>query len=168
MSNSERFSRNEPIPAAPSPEEDRARMRRALELAAEAAKRDEVPVGAVITDRDGTVIGEGFNLCESEMRVTKHAELTALDCACARLGGWRLDGCTLYVTLEPCPMCAGALIASRVSRIVFGAKDSRAGALGTVLDLNAYPLFSKPSVTSGVLADECAALLSDFFRRKRK
>ena len=155
-------------PALPSRDEDLVYMRRALELAASAAELGEVPVGAVITDRDGTVIGEGFNLCESEKRVTKHAELTALDRACEKRGGWRLDGCTLYVTLEPCPMCAGALVASRVSRIVFGAKDSRAGALGTVLDLNAYPLFSKPEITSGVLADECSALLSDFFRQKRK
>lgn len=146
---------------------DAQMMRRALALAARAAAEGEVPVGCVIT-RGGSIIAEGRNRTEGDRRVLRHAELCAIEAACAALGGWRLNGCTLYVTLEPCPMCAGAIVFARLPRVVFGAKDSRAGSFGSLLDLRAYPLPSRPEVTGGVLGDECSALLREFFAARRR
>ena len=141
-------------------------MKRALTLANEAAEMGEVPVGAVIV-RNGEIIAEGINRRESEKNALCHAEIEAINNACRRLGGWRLPGCELYVTLEPCPMCAGAIINSRLDRVVYGAKDPRMGALGSLIDLNCYPLGHKVKVTGGVLAEESLELLRDFFGEMR-
>jgi len=141
-------------------------MREALEEAKKAAAAGEVPVGAVVV-KNGAVIARAYNEREKSKDVSAHAELTAMRRAAAVTGDRRLSDCTLYVTLEPCPMCAGAILAARVGRVVFGAYDPAAGALGSVLNLPRYPLGHDPAVTGGVLADDCAALLSDFFRRRR-
>ena len=140
-------------------------MRRALDEAKNAFYEDEVPVGAVIV-RNGEIIASAHNTRESDKNALNHAEIKAIDEACKALGGWRLVGCTLYVTLEPCPMCAGAIINSRVERVVYGAHDKKVGSFGTMLDLTDYPLY-KPEVEGGVLSDECSAILSDFFKAKR-
>ena len=142
-------------------------MREAIGLAKLAEEIDEVPVGALIVCR-GKIIARAYNTRESDKSATGHAELRAIEAACRALGGWRLPDSTLYVTLEPCVMCAGAILHARLDRVVFGASDPKAGAFGSVLDLNAYPLNHKSAITSGVLADECSALLSDYFRRKRE
>ena len=142
-------------------------MREAIGLAKLAEEIDEVPVGALIVCR-GEIIARAYNTRESDKSATGHAELRAIEAACRALGGWRLPDSTLYVTLEPCVMCAGAILHARLDRVVFGASDPKAGAFGSVLDLNAYPLNHKSAITSGVLADECSALLSDYFRRKRE
>lgn len=140
-------------------------MRRALELAAEASVRGDVPVGAVVLDPSGAVIGEGANTRERDADPTGHAEIVALRAAAARLGEWRLEGCTIVVTLEPCAMCAGALVGARVAALVFGAFDDKAGAVGSLWDLvRDRRLNHRPEVTSGLLADESAALLRAFFR----
>lgn len=151
--------------AAGAPEDEKF-MRRALELARECAEAGEVPVGAVMV-RDGEIIAEAGNAREREKLATAHAECRAIEAACRALGGWHLTRCTLYVTLEPCPMCAGAIVNSRVDRLVFGASDPKAGAFGSVVDLAALPLNHRPEVRRGVLADECAAALSAFFSAKR-
>ena len=140
-------------------------MRRALDEARKAFSEDEVPVGAVIV-RNGEIIASAHNTRESDKNALHHAEIKVIDASCKALYGWRLVGCTLYVTLEPCPMCAGAIINSRVERVVYGASDKKAGSFGTMLDLTAYPLY-KPEVEGGVLSDECSAILSDFFKAKR-
>ena len=137
-------------------------MREALRESDAAAEAGEVPVGAVIV-YGGEIIARGRNARESDKNALRHAELTAIDIACGVRGGWRLTDCTLYVTLEPCPMCAGAIINARIPRVVYGAKDARAGALGSVLNMSAYPLGWRPEIVTGVLADECAAKLSKFF-----
>ena len=137
----------------------------ALDEARLAAQEDEVPVGAVIV-RNGQVIARAYNTREYGKNALYHAEIKAIDLACKALGGWRLVGCTMYVTLEPCPMCAGAIVNSRIERVVYGAPDHKAGAFGTMLNLTDYPLF-KPQITSGVLADECASILTAFFKKKR-
>lgn len=142
-------------------------MKEAIDLAKRAGELDEVPVGALIVCR-GKIIATAYNTRERDRCATCHAELRAIEAACRALGGWRLPDSTLYVTLEPCTMCAGAILHARVDRVVFGAKDPKAGALGSVIDLNALPLNHKSEVTSGVLADECSALLSDYFRAKRE
>lgn len=142
-------------------------MREALSEAKIAAGEGEVPVGAVIV-RDGKIIARAHNLCETRKNAVCHAELLAISGACCASGGWRLSDCTLYVTLEPCPMCAGAIINSRIQNVVYGAKDARAGALGSLLALQSYPLAAKPKIIGGVLRDECTALLHDFFEEKRK
>lgn len=147
--------------------EDQRFMTEALALASEAAAEGEVPVGAVIV-RDGTVIARGRNRRESDKNALAHAEIEAIHAACRALGGWRLPGCTLYVTLEPCPMCAGAIINSRIERVVFGAADPKAGSCRSVVSLFDLPYNHKPALTEGVLADDCAALLSDFFSRLRR
>ena len=142
-------------------------MRRALELAADAAQAGEVPVGAVVV-LDGKVIGEGFNAPISRADPTAHAEVRALRDAASRLGNYRLPGSTLYVTLEPCAMCAGAILHARVARVVFGASDPKTGAAGGVVDLFAEPrLNHQTQVVSGVLADDCGNTLREFFLRKR-
>lgn len=138
-------------------------MRLALELAREAAAEGEVPVGAVVV-RDGQVIGTGRNRRELAKNALAHAELEAIDAACRTLGGWRLSGCTLYVTLEPCPMCAGAIINARIDRVVQGTVDPKAGSCGSLTDLFALPYNHRPALTTGVLEEECAEELRAFFR----
>lgn len=130
------------------------------------AAMGEIPVGAVIV-KDGEIIAQAHNLRENGGGATAHAEIVAINEACQKLGGWRLSGCELYVTLEPCPMCAGAIINSRLDRVVYGAKDPRMGALGSLIDLNCYPLGHKVKVTGGVLAEESLELLRDFFGEMR-
>lgn len=139
----------------------------ALEQADAAAEQGEIPVGAVLVDENGTVVSAVHNLCEANRSPLMHAEMLALDTGCRKKGDWRLTGHTLYVTLEPCPMCAGAISHARVDRVVFGAPDARAGALGSLFDLSAYPLESVPEVQGGVLREECAERLRRFFRTKR-
>jgi len=142
-------------------------MRLALEQAAEAARLGEVPVGAVAV-LNSAVIGEGYNRKESDGDPTAHAEIIAIRAAAERLGNWRLIGVTLYCTLEPCPMCAGAMIQGRLSRLVYGAKDTRFGADGTVVDVLRQPAFNhRVEVVTGVLADEAGELLQAFFRSLR-
>ncbi len=148
-------------------ETDEMYMREALALAAEAAIDGEAPIGAVIV-RDDRIVGRGRNRREKDKNALAHAEIEAINEACAALGGWRLIGCTMYVTLEPCPMCAGAIINSRIERVVFGASDAKAGSCGSVTDLFALPYNHRPQLVSGVLADECAAVLTEFFRGLRK
>ena len=145
----------------------REHMRAALAQAKAALDLGEVPVGAAIVC-DGQVIALAHNERETTLDPTAHAEILAIRAAGERLGTWRLSDCTLYVTLEPCPMCAGAIINSRISRVVFGAYDKKAGAFGSVMDMNAFPLNHKCEVSGGVLEEECALLLSDFFRDLRK
>ena len=140
----------------------------ALSLAREAFDAGEVPVGCVVTDRDGKVIGRGRNRRREAADATAHAEIEAIQQACTALGDWRLEGCTLTVTLEPCPMCAGAIINARIPRLVFGAADPKAGSCGSVTDLFALPYNHRPEVVSGVLAEESAALLQEFFVRLRE
>ena len=142
-------------------------MQEAISLAEQAAARGEVPVGALIV-RDGACIGRGYNLREMQGSAIAHAEILAIEEACRALGDWRLTGCTLYVTLEPCPMCAGAIINSRIDRVVFGLKDAVAGCCGSVINLNRYPFSHAFSLTEGVCEEECAALLRDFFRVRRQ
>ena len=144
---------------------DEVFMRIALQEAQKAQAEDEVPVGAIIV-RNGEVIASAYNTREYGKNALYHAEIKAIDMACKNLGGWRLVGCTMYVTLEPCPMCAGAIINARVERVVYGAPDHKAGAFGTMINLTDYPLF-KPQITSGVLAEECASILTNFFKNKR-
>ena len=146
---------------------EEAYMRLALELAAEAAAEGEVPVGAVIV-REGAVVGVGRNRRERARNALAHAEIEAIADACRRLGGWRLFGSTLYVTLEPCPMCAGAIINARIDRVVFGARDPKAGSCGSVTDLFSLPYNHKPAVQGGLLEEECGRVLSDFFRSLRQ
>lgn len=147
--------------------QDEEYMRRALRLAEQAAEMGEVPVGAVVV-RGGEVIGAAGNRRECDHRATAHAELLAIEQACEALGSWRLQDCTLYVTLEPCPMCAGAIVNARVGRVVFGCKDARAGAMGSVLNLPSYPLNHRPQCTYGVCEQECRAVLQAFFAARRK
>ena len=143
-------------------------MRQALALAALAAGDGDVPVGAVVVDASGTVIGTGRNTRERDNDPTGHAEIVAMREAAAALGEWRLEGCTLVVTLEPCTMCAGALVAARVQRLVFGAFDEKAGAVGSLWDVvRDRRLNHRPEVVSGVLADDSAMLLRDFFLTHR-
>ena len=142
-------------------------MEMALAEAREAAREGEIPVGAVIV-KDGAVIAKAYNNREATGDATGHAELLAIRRACEVLGGWHLEKCTLYVTLEPCPMCMGAIVNSRLGKIVFGAKDAKAGACGSVIDLRSYPLNHKPIVEHGFMKEECVAVLSDFFKSKRQ
>ena len=147
--------------------EDIVYMRQALELAARAAAAGEVPVGALII-HENTVIAEAYNERESLPSALAHAELTAMRLACERLGRWRLSGCTLFVTLEPCVMCAGAIVQSRVDRVVYGARDPKGGAVESLYKvLSDERLNHRPVVTSGVLSDECGKILSEFFKKKR-
>ena len=143
-------------------------MKMALKRAQEAAKMGEIPVGAIVVNGDGKIISSAYNLRETDKKATAHAEILAIEQACAALGGWRLQGCTLYVTLEPCPMCAGALVNSRIDRVVFGAYDMQAGCCGSVVNFNAYPFNHSFVITGGVLEIECRNMLKDFFEGKRK
>lgn len=142
-------------------------MKQALELAQEAADNDEVPVGCIICDADGKIIGRGRNRREENSDATAHAEIEAIREACNKIGDWRLEGCTLYVTLEPCPMCTGAIINSRIPTLVFGARDSVTGSCGSVIDLFCENYGHKPAVYPGVLKEESAQLLKSFFKDKR-
>ena len=141
-------------------------MSRALELARQAALEGEVPVGAVVV-LDGRIIGEGRNRREKSRNALSHAELEAIDAACKALNGWRLWQCDLYVRLEPCPMCAGAIINARLRRVIYGTADPKAGSFGSVIDFNSLPYNHKPELTAGVLQGECAGVLSDFFATLR-
>ena len=144
-----------------------AYMREALALAREAFDAGEVPVGCVVAGPGGTIIGRGRNRRQELGDATAHAEIEAIREACAALGDWRLEGCTLFVTLEPCPMCTGAIINSRVPCLVFGARESVSGSCGSVIDLFMERYGHHPSVFAGVLRDDCAALLRSFFRERR-
>lgn len=144
-------------------------MKKALELARIAAEQGEVPVGAVVVKKSsGEIIGRGFNRREYGRSPLTHAEIIAIDEASRRLGGWRLIDCELFVTLEPCPMCAGAMINSRIERVVFGAFDPKAGSCGSVVNLFELPYNHKPELVGGVLESECAEILSEFFKQLRK
>jgi tRNA(adenine34) deaminase len=148
--------------------EDGVFMERGLELAAQAEAEGEVPVGALVV-LDGQILGEGWNRREAEQDPTAHAEILALRAAGRRLGSWRLEGATLYVTLEPCPMCAGALVNARVARLVYGCADPKAGAVQTLFRIADDPrLNHRLEICSGVLADDSAALLARFFSSRRK
>lgn len=141
-------------------------MREALSLAREAAQEGEVPVGCVIV-KDGEIIGRGRNRREELQRTSSHAEMEAIAQANERLRSWRLDGCTLYVTLEPCPMCAGAIVNARIPRVYYGARDEAMGACGGVLNLFMERFPFRPELVGGILKDECRAVLADFFRTLR-
>lgn len=143
-------------------------MREALSLAARAAEIGEIPVGALVVNAKGEIISSAYNLRENKKSATAHAEILAIEKACETLGGWRLQGCTLYVTLEPCPMCAGALVNSRIDRVVFGAYDMQAGCCGSVVNFNAYPFNHAFEIEGGVMERECRAALTEFFEKKRK
>ena len=142
-------------------------MQRAIELAQEASKKGEIPVGAVIV-RNGEIIGEGKNEREAKQNALSHAEIEAINNACKTKGDWRLDDCEMYVTLEPCPMCAGAIINARIKTLVFGAYDSKAGSIDSVINLCDYPYGHKPEIYGGILEDECKKLLKTFFEDLRK
>ena len=143
-------------------------MRRALELAQQAAAMGEVPVGAVIVRRTtGEIVGEGYNRRETDRHALAHAELMAIDAACRKLGGWRLPDCALYVTLEPCPMCSGAIIQARIDEVYYGASDPKSGAVQSVQQMFLLPYNYRPAAVGGVLQEECSALLSAFFRDLR-
>ena len=143
-------------------------MRAALALAHAAAADGEVPVGCVIVDAGGRIIGRGRNRRERTHRADAHAEMEAIAEACRALGTWRLDGCTLYVTLEPCPMCAGAILNARIPTVVYGAREAKSGSCGSVIDLFFENYGFQPRVYGGILKDECAALLRNFFLRMRE
>ena len=142
-------------------------MRAALTLAHAAAADGEVPVGCVIVDAGGRIIGRGRNRRERTHRADAHAEMEAIAEACRARGTWRLDGCTLYVTLEPCPMCAGAIVNARIPRVYYGARDEAMGACGGVLNLFMERFPFRPALVGGILKDECRAVLADFFRTLR-
>ncbi|WP_096438089.1 tRNA adenosine(34) deaminase TadA [Alteribacter populi] len=149
-------------------ENDQYWMKQAIREAKRAEALGEVPIGAVIV-KDEAIIGKGYNLRESNQVATSHAEMTAIEKACETVGSWRLVDCTLYVTLEPCPMCAGAIVQSRLHRVVFGASDPKAGCCGTLMNLLDEPRFNhQVIVTSGVVESECSLLLSTFFKELRE
>ena len=142
-------------------------MKEALRLAAEAAEEGEVPVGAVVVLGD-RIVGRGRNRREKDKNALAHAELEAINEACRTLGGWRLWQCDMYVTLEPCPMCTGAIINSRIKRLVYGASDFKAGSCGSVINLFDLPYNHKPEMISGFMQEECSKMLTDFFRKLRE
>ena len=144
-------------------------MKKALELANKAAKIGEVPVGAVVVKKStGEIVGEGYNRREVDKDSIAHAEIIAIENASKKLGGWRLIDCELFVTLEPCPMCAGAIINSRIERVVYGAMDKKAGSCGSVVNLFDLPYNHKPELTGGILSEECSSILSEFFKKLRE
>ena len=142
-------------------------MQKALELAKISAAEGEVPVGAIIV-RGDEIVGTGRNRREYGKNALYHAEIEAIDNACKTLGGWRLWECDMYVTLEPCPMCAGAIINSRIKTVYYGASDLKAGSFGSVVDFNSLPYNHKPEIVSGVMQDEARKMLSDFFKGLRE
>ena len=141
-------------------------MKRALELAKEASGMGETPVGAVVV-RNGEIVGEGRNGRESGKNALYHAEIAAINDACTRLSGWRLWECDLYVTLEPCPMCAGAIINARIKNVYFGAPDKKAGSFGSIVNLTDLPYNHKPNIVGGIMENECSEILSEFFKELR-
>ena len=141
-------------------------MKRALELARESAAAGEVPVGAVIV-KDGKIIAEGKNEREAKRNALSHAEIEAINNACTALSSWRLDDCEMYVTLEPCPMCAGAIINARIKTLIFGAYDKAAGSIDSVVNLCDYPYNHKVEVYGGICEDQCKEVLKDFFKNLR-
>lgn len=144
-------------------------MKMALELARQAADEGEVPVGCIVVENStGNILGRGRNLRESSKNPLTHAEIIAINEASKKRGAWRLIDCTLYVTLEPCPMCTGAVINSRIDRVVFGAYDMKAGSCGSVTDLPSLPFNHKPEIIGGILEEECAGILSEFFKQLRE
>ena len=147
-------------------QQDQMFMKEALALARQAGEMGEVPIGCVIT-RDGEIVGRGYNRRETGKTALGHAELMAIEDACRNLGGWRLWQCRLYVTLEPCPMCAGAIINARIPVVVYGAPDPKAGSLGSLVNLFSFPYNHHPEVVAGVMEDACAEVLRDFFRQLR-
>ena len=147
--------------------QDETFMEEAIKLALLAAEKDEVPVGAIVV-HNGIIISSAYNMREESKCATHHAEILAIEAACRALGGWRLPGATLYVTMEPCVMCAGAIINSRIERVVYGAKDHRFGAFGSALDVNSAGLNHRPEIVGGVMGDRCAAILTNYFKTKRK
>ncbi len=150
------------------PAVDEKFMRAALREAERAAEEDEIPIGAVVVS-EGRIIGRGYNQREKLKDPTAHAEMLALTAAAAHVGDWRLIGCTMYVTLEPCPMCAGGILLARISRLVFGSHDPKAGACGTLYQLHDDPrLNHQVPITTGVMAEECGDFLRAFFRRLRR
>ena len=149
-------------------QEDAFYMRAALAEAAQAYALGEVPIGAVLVDEAGEIVVRGHNLRERDHDATAHAEMIAIRAACERLGRWRLSGLTLYVTIEPCPMCAGAIVMSRVDRVVYGGTDYKAGACESLFNIPGHPAINHhPEVTAGVLAEECADIMKRFFRERR-
>ena len=145
---------------------DELYMKRAIELAKMAGDIDEVPVGALIV-KDGEIIAEAYNMREHNKCATHHAEILAIEAACKRLGGWRLPGTTLYVTMEPCVMCAGAIINARIERVVFGTPDIRFGAYGSLIDLTKIGFNHTPTLLGGVLEEETREMLRSYFKEKR-
>ena len=143
-------------------------MKIALEEANSAFSAGEIPVGAVVVDEEGNLLACAHNLCEANQLPTHHAEILAIEAACRKKGAWRLSDCTIYVNLEPCPMCMGAMIHARVKRVVFGVPDPRAGAGGSLIDFSEYPMESSPEVIGGVLAEECIEPIRKFFKDTRK
>ncbi len=141
-------------------------MREAIKLAQESFDENEVPVGAVIV-KDGNIIGVGRNRREKLNNALSHAEIEAINDACNNLKSWRLDGCDLYVTLEPCPMCAGAIINARINKVIYGAKDKEGGAVSSVISMFDLDFSYRPKVVSSVLEDECSKILTDFFKSLR-
>lgn len=141
-------------------------MLEAIEQAKKAYAIDEVPIGAVVV-KDNEIVGVGYNRRETGKNALYHAEIMAIDDACKNLGGWRLWQCEIYVTLEPCPMCAGAIINSRLKRVVFGSSDHKAGSCGSVTNLFEFPYNHKPEYIGGVLEEECSKMLSEFFKQLR-
>ena len=149
-------------------QEDAFYMRAALAEAAQGYALGEVPIGAVLVDEAGEIVARGHNLRERDHDATAHAEMIAIRAACERLGRWRLSGLTLYVTIEPCPMCAGAIVMSRVDRVVYGGTDYKAGACESLFNIPGHPAINHhPEVTAGVLAEECADIMKRFFRERR-
>ncbi len=148
-------------------EKDVEYMRNCLSLAKQAAELDEVPVGAIIV-HGGEVVASAHNMRETEKCATKHAEIIAIENACRKLGGWRLPDCTLYVTLEPCIMCAGAIVNARINRVVFGAYDEKSGGFGSVINASELRLNHRVVSEGGCLSDECKGILGEYFRQKRK
>ncbi|MBR2216078.1 MAG: tRNA adenosine(34) deaminase TadA [Selenomonadaceae bacterium] len=150
-------------------EDDTHYMKMALMEARRAYALAEVPIGAIIIDEEGELVATGYNRREIDNDATAHAEMIAIKSACEKLNRWRLTGLTLYVTIEPCPMCAGAIIMSRLSRVVYGGYDVKAGAVDSLFNVLSHPgLNHQPDVTAGVLAEECADLMKKFFRERRQ
>ena len=141
-------------------------MKLAINQAKKAYAKGEVPVGAVIV-KDGEVIATGYNMREQKQNALSHAEIEAINCACQKLGSWRLDGCEMYVTLEPCPMCTGAIINARIKTVVFGAYDLKAGCMDSLINLCDLPFNHKPEIYGGICEDECKEILEDFFKNLR-
>ena len=146
---------------------DEEYMKICIELAKEAAEKGECPIGAIVVDADGNVIGKGYNKRETDKSPIAHAEIVAIEEAARKLNSWRLSECTLYVTLEPCPMCAGAIINSRIKRLVYGAFDEKGGACTSLVNIFDLPFNHKPLVRSRILMEECSSLLTDFFKNLR-